>query len=52
MPGALPRNLYVLAVAQALCMAISPFNTLVGGIVGSRLAPTPAGVPASCWVPR
>lgn len=38
----LPKNLYVLAIAQALCMAVSPFNTLVGGIVGFRLAPTPA----------
>lgn len=42
MQSALPRNLYVLALAQALCMAISPFNTLVGGIIGSRLAPTAA----------
>ena len=38
----LPRNLLVLAAAQALFMGASPLNTLIGGIVGSRIAPTPA----------
>lgn len=34
-------NVRLLFIAQALGMATAPFNTLLGGIVGSRLAPTP-----------
>ena len=35
-------NVRLLFIAQALGMATAPFNTLLGGIVGSRLAPTAA----------
>lgn len=34
-------NVRLLFIAQALGMAASPFNTLLGGIIGSRLAPDP-----------
>lgn len=35
-------NVRLLFIAQALGMATAPFNTLLGGIVGSRLAPSAA----------
>lgn len=34
-------NVRLLFMAQALGMAASPLNTLLGGIIGSRLAPSP-----------
>ncbi|HEX6928536.1 MAG TPA: MFS transporter [Gammaproteobacteria bacterium] len=34
-------NVRLLLVAQALGMAASPLNTLLGGIIGTRLAPDP-----------
>lgn len=38
----LPKPLYVLALASALLMTGTPLAILVGGIVGSQLAPIPA----------
>ncbi|MEE8118017.1 MAG: MFS transporter [Gammaproteobacteria bacterium] len=35
------RNLKILVIAQALGMSAAPFVTLLGGILGSRLAPDP-----------
>lgn len=34
-------NVRLLIIAQALGMSVPPFNTLLGGIVGSQLAPDP-----------
>src|SRR5690606_2378326 len=34
-------NVRLLFAAQALGMALPPFHTLLGGIIGSRLAPDP-----------
>lgn len=34
-------NVRLLFIAQALGMALPPFHTLLGGIIGSRLAPDP-----------
>lgn len=36
------RNVRLLFAAQALGMAVPPFQTLLGGIVGARLAPDPS----------
>ncbi|MCG8432820.1 MAG: MFS transporter [Gammaproteobacteria bacterium] len=36
------RNIKVLAIAQALGLSVSPLVTLVGGIVGTAIAPNPA----------
>lgn len=38
----LPKPLYILALATALLMTGTPLAILVGGIVGSQLAPVPA----------
>ncbi len=38
----LPKNVWVLTVAQALNMSAAPMVVLIGGIIGSSLAPTAA----------
>lgn len=38
----LPRNIWLLVAAQALCASAAPLNTLAGGLVGTRLAPSPS----------
>ncbi len=37
----LPRNVWVLAVCQSLSMACAPLMILVGGLLGTQLAPSP-----------
>ena len=38
----MPRNVWVLTLAQAFAMSATPMMMLLGGLIGAELAPTPA----------
>ena len=38
----MPRNVWVLTLAQAFAMSATPMMMLLGGLIGAQLAPTPA----------
>ena len=46
------RNVFILSICQALGFSIAPFVSLVGGIVGTQLAPNPiwSTLPVACVV--
>lgn len=46
----LPQNVWTLAIAQPMLMAISSLNVFIGGIIGADLAPSPrfATLPVAC----
>lgn len=48
----LPRNVWLLTIAQALLLSVSSMVVFVGGLVGSRLAPVEnlATLPVACIV--